>query len=318
MASPIFFNVYIDELFNILKKSGLGCTINNFYYGLLGYADDGALVAPSRLALQKMLDICQSYFDAHGIQISVCDIVEKSKTKCLAFNTKSVPASIILYGKPLPWVDFHSHLGHIIHKDQCTSHDLYSKRGEFISKVHSLRQELGDQEPEVFLKLVNIYFNSFYGSNLWDLFGAAANKVYTSWNVLIRDTFKLPYGTHRYILQDIDHNTHIRICLLRRFVKFYSHLKNSIKPEVRNLLETQKSDYRSTFGKNCLYLCKELKVSQMEEINSVNIGMIIKTPPTEQWRIAVLREKLDLRNGQYYGGQANNVVNALIDYLCRN
>ena len=54
VASPIFFNLYIDDLFSLLKNSGLGCTIDSFYYGFLGYADDGALLAPSRQALQQM------------------------------------------------------------------------------------------------------------------------------------------------------------------------------------------------------------------------------------------------------------------------
>ena len=101
VASPIFFNAYLDELFTILKKSGLGCIINGFYYGLFGYADDCSLLAPSWEALQKMLNICQHYFECHGIKISVNLDLKNSKTKCLAFNTKVVPAKIMLYNKPL-------------------------------------------------------------------------------------------------------------------------------------------------------------------------------------------------------------------------
>ena len=63
VASPIFFNAYLDELFTILKKSGLGCIINGLYYGLFGYADDCSLLAPSWEALQQMLNICQHYFE---------------------------------------------------------------------------------------------------------------------------------------------------------------------------------------------------------------------------------------------------------------
>ena len=87
VASPIFFNLYIDNLFTLLKDYGLGCTIENLYYGFLGYADDGALLAASRQAfLQQMLNICSSYFEAHDIKISVNDIVIKSKTKCFGIN----------------------------------------------------------------------------------------------------------------------------------------------------------------------------------------------------------------------------------------
>ena len=71
VASPTFFNIYINDLFNILRLSGFGCKINHLYYGMLGYADDCCLLTPSRWALQKMLDICNVYFKEHGIKISV-------------------------------------------------------------------------------------------------------------------------------------------------------------------------------------------------------------------------------------------------------
>ena len=71
VASPHYFNVYLDDLFIELKESGLGCYIDSFYYGILGYADDCALLSPSREALQKMVDICERYFSFHGIKISI-------------------------------------------------------------------------------------------------------------------------------------------------------------------------------------------------------------------------------------------------------
>ena len=82
------------------------------------------------------------------------------------------------------------------------------RRGEFISKVHVLRQELGDQHPEVFMKLVQLYLTSMYGSNLWNLFGDAAGKLYSAWNMLLKNTFGLPFATHRYyIVQYFRNNT---------------------------------------------------------------------------------------------------------------
>ena len=47
VASPSYFNLYIDEIFQLMKDSGLGCRIHNQYYGLIGYADDLALLAPA-------------------------------------------------------------------------------------------------------------------------------------------------------------------------------------------------------------------------------------------------------------------------------
>ena len=40
VSSPILFSVYIDDLFSILRNSGLGCYLHGAYFGCLGYADD--------------------------------------------------------------------------------------------------------------------------------------------------------------------------------------------------------------------------------------------------------------------------------------
>ena len=281
----------------------------------MGYADDGALLAPSRQALQQMLDICSNYFEVHGIKISVNDIVKKSKTKCLAINVHVIPESIKLYGKPLPWVDSHPHLGNLIHMDGSMDHDLLCKRGEFISKLHSLRQELGDQSPEVFIKLVNIYLLSMHGSNTWDLFGPAARQLFISWNVAIKTAFDLPHATHRFILQDMVNVPHLRVQLLKRFVKFYFHLKNNVKPEIRYLLHLQKNDFRSHFGRNCLYLRQELNTQYMEAINTRDISMPITTPNAENWRVPFVKDLISLRDS-HQDEISRPEIKDFLDHVC--
>ena len=317
VASPTFFNIYLDNLFNILKSSGLGCMIDNFYYGLLGYADDCALLSPSRNCLQKMLDICDKYFKEHGIKISTNIILEKSKTKCLAFNVSGVPANIRLYGLPLPWVESYKHLGHRIHSDESMDHDVLIKRGEFISNQHALRQELGDQNPDVFMSLVFVYLCSMYGSSLWNLYGEAADRLYASWNVLIKNVYDLPVDTHRYITKEMfSKQPHLRICLLKRFVKFFERLKSCNKPQVVHLFNLQKCDFRSTFGGNCMNLCNELNVERVEDINIKNISMRYDIDERDTWRIPFLKDLISLKKGNLGGELTNREIQDFIDLIC--
>ena len=51
VLSPSLFNIYIDGLFDELRQSGVGCIIESLYFGCIGYADDIALIVPSREAL---------------------------------------------------------------------------------------------------------------------------------------------------------------------------------------------------------------------------------------------------------------------------
>ena len=143
--------------------------------------------------------------------------MKKSKTKCIAFGLKTLtPEPIILEGKQLPWVDSWPHLGHLLHRDESLDHDLLQKRGQFIGKLHSLKQEFGNQDPIVYTKLVSIYLSSFYGSNLWDLFGEGANRLYKSWNIMIRMNFNLPRESHRFLLQPVSQQPHLKIELVKR------------------------------------------------------------------------------------------------------
>lgn len=318
VASPTFFNIYLDNLFNILRKSGLGCMVDNYYYGFLGYADDCALLSPSRVALEEMLGICEKYFKLHGIKISTNIVLKKSKTKCMAFNVTSDPAPITLYGRPLPWVPSYKHLGHFIHTDENMDFDLLQKRGEFIGNIHALRQELGNQDPHTFMSLIYIYMTSMYGSNLWNLYGPASDRLYATWNINIKNTYNLPYATHKYISQNMFSKPHIRTCLIKRFVNFYGKLKNSSKPQVSHLFNLQKSDFRSTFGKNCLYICRELGVTSIEDVCIDNLPMPYEMDINNAWRVPVLKELLSVREGFCETDFDKTDIQDMIHMLCCN
>ena len=147
-----------------------------------------------------MMDICKSYFDEQPNQ---CNFV-KNKTKCIVFGSNEVPAPIRIFdeniawedSKALPWVESWPHLGHLLHQDESLDHDLLQKRGRFIGKIHSLRQEFGQKDPIVYMKLVSVFLTSFYGSNLWDLFGDSAERLYSSWNIMVRYCYDIPRTSH--------------------------------------------------------------------------------------------------------------------------
>ena len=109
--SPIFFSLYIDDLFTILKNSGFGCYINNLFYGAVSYADDIVLMCPSRNGLQHMIDICYNFFKQLNLVISINTInPAKSKTKCMAFGIKNNPNPLRLNNISIPWTDSYVHL----------------------------------------------------------------------------------------------------------------------------------------------------------------------------------------------------------------
>ena len=109
---------------------------------------------------------------------------------------------------------------------------------------------------------------------------------------------------------------HIRICLLKRFVKFYDKLKMCNKPQVGHLFNLQKSDLRSTFGRNCRHICNEMNVTRVEDVIVNNISMPIKIEVGDSWRINFLKELLSLREGSYEVGISRNEIQDMIEYIC--
>ena len=89
VISSILFSFYMDNLFELLKNSGSGCVINNYYAGCFGYADDLFFLCPSRKGLQEMLDIAEKYVHEHSISFSTNPEPSKSKTKGIIFKEAS-------------------------------------------------------------------------------------------------------------------------------------------------------------------------------------------------------------------------------------
>ena len=78
IASPVLWAVYCDLLLKELRQLGLGAYVAGLYMGVAAYADDLVLIAPSRHAMQLMLDVCEDY----ATRYTDAD-PRKSKSKCI-------------------------------------------------------------------------------------------------------------------------------------------------------------------------------------------------------------------------------------------
>ena len=51
ISSPGYFGLYVNDMIELLRKQGIGCHILKTFIACIMFADDLALVAPSRVAL---------------------------------------------------------------------------------------------------------------------------------------------------------------------------------------------------------------------------------------------------------------------------
>ena len=201
-----------------LTKSGLGCHVAGMFTGVFIYADDILLLCPSRPGLQAMVTICEEFAKSNNMKFSTNPDPINSKTKCIIFSRKQSERigalPIILNNNDLPWVPDLKYLGSILESDSSMKKDMTTKRGKFIGKINSLRQEFYFVSPEVKVQLYNIYTTSFYGSMLYNLYSTECQR------------FQVHRQTHRYLIEELSECLHPKVLMASRLVKFNSNLIN--------------------------------------------------------------------------------------------
>ena len=319
VSSPLLFSIYIDDLLVLLRQSGFGCRLDSFYYGVLGYADDLLLLSASRSGLQAMVSICERFARLRRLKFSTNANPAQSKTKCIIFSkVKSCQvnvAPVILNGDPLPWVDKVKHLGNLMEQNNSMKRDCLVKRGKLIGKVNSLLQELHFATPTVKMRLLNTYVTSFYGSCLWDLYSPEVTRIYSTWNVTVRNVFNLPRTAHRYLIEGVSESVHPKTMLCSRFVSFMEAVSKGTKGSVRYLANLVRNDRRTLVGRTLTRIAEDCDTQRAVLSTSSVKNLVYWKPLVEnEWRIPMLRELVKVQVGESsLDGFDENEVTAMID-----
>ena len=330
VASPCFWNIYIDPLFSRLRKGGCGCTIAGVWCGVVGYADDLILLAPCRQAAQNMLQICEEFAKEYNISFSTDNDPAKSKSKAIYMigqgrRNLAKPVNLNLCGKELPWVDRAEHLGHALHSDGTMRQDIKEKRAQFIDTAVKIKESFSTAYPPQQIYAIEKYCCSWYGSSLWDLNSKEVEMVCASWRTCCKLTWDVPRATRSYLVQEtlIPEVTPLRVRLLMNFRGFFKSLLNSPSPEVQVVAMLAGLDITSTAGSNMELLRSETGMNpwtapyyKLKEalVNKATV----KIPPRDFWRPTYLAKLLEQRLALYHIGEDKAVegVQALIDSLC--
>ena len=304
----------------------MGCYICNVFFACFGYADDLLLLSASRSGLQELVKICEIFAKKKCLKFSTNINPDKSKTKCLIFSKRKVDSSkvppVVLNGDPLPWVSQVKHLGNTLQCDNTMRTDLAQKRGKLIGKLNSLSQEFYFVDPAVYVKILNTYAASFYGSSLWDLYSKDCERLFSAWNVAIRICFDVDRSTHRYFIEELSGSLHPKVMLCSRYSSFHQSLLICDKFPVRFLARLHHHDQRTVFGRTLLKIAKDCNNgSTLQPFPSKSL--VKKTmkyfavPDVEKWRPCMLKELLDVKNYRCaLPGFSSEEVSSLLKFVC--
>jgi len=97
VLSPVLFCIYLDVLLTTLCSSKIGCFVGTMFTGILAYADDIVLLAPTPQAMRCMLSICEKYAAEFGVMFNAT----KSKMQFLTNRPKDI--NDMLYNLCTSW-----------------------------------------------------------------------------------------------------------------------------------------------------------------------------------------------------------------------
>lgn len=250
-SSPSKFNLYIDELFSRLEKSGYGCEINGEYYGSLGYADDLALIAASKYHLLEMLKICSKF--ANEVDLTF----NPSKSVYMVFGNNKTDAdeTIIFNDVTVKSVSSTKYLGHWISSKPVCCYDYKPALGEYAGRVNSLCSSFSFIPYDIKYTLCQILCQTLYGCEIWRINDFILDKIDLSWRKSIRKLCQLPYRTHsRYLPFLVDHGG-LQQIVFSRIIGFFQACLKVSNVKINRIVNLVALGSSSSFSNSLMYLC---------------------------------------------------------------
>lgn len=192
LTSPRLFNLYMNGLIGELSSTGVGCHIDGVSINNISYADDMVLLSPSISALKRLLRICETYAEGHGLRYN------SRKSEILVFkagNKSYTPVPITLSGSELKQVSHFKYLGHWVSEDLKDDRDMERERRALAVRSNMLARRFRRCSDAVKVTLFKAYCQSMYTCSLWVNY---TRTTYSALRVQYNNAFRVLLGLPRY------------------------------------------------------------------------------------------------------------------------
>ena len=133
-------------------------------------------------------------------------------------------------------------------------------------------------------------------------------------NTAVQVLFKLPYSTHRYLIEPISEINHVNTMLWSRFIAFNESLRSSPKSCIRLLSNMCKNDARTFLCKNVTNIESDCGLSR-DILSKQFLKITLKFSPVHQdnvWKVNIVNELLGIKCNNV---QVDNFTYAEIDHM---
>ena len=194
--------------------SHCGCNLNGVSFNHLFYADDSVLCAPSPSALQKLINICESFAQENGILYNI------KKTKVMCFKPKCwkkiyIP-SFTLCDNILSVVSNEKYLGVILSDELKDDKDLMRQLRCIYSYGNMLVKKFKKCSDNIKTHIFRTYCSNFYACQLWCNYSSSVyKKVKVAFNNVYRSLMSIKRGSS-ISMAFVQNNLNTFDCLIRK------------------------------------------------------------------------------------------------------
>ena len=232
VLSPLLFDVYVNELSELLNKSGIGGNLGRTIINHMLYADDICIVSLSSSGLQHLLNIhvCSDYCERHDLTFNA------KESMCMYFSTsinKHCGIPVIYLGNcERQFVNEVKYLGVMIHSSMKTTIDVTRQTKKFYMQANLLLRNFRHCSDDVKCSLFQTYCTNMYCCQLWfNSTKSSINKLSTSYNSVLRRLlcFSKPYSaSNMFVSRGIPSIAELLRKSIYRFTKRIEVSSNSI------------------------------------------------------------------------------------------
>ena len=131
--------------------------------------------------------------------------------------------------------------------------------------------------------------------------------------------FDLPYNTHRYLVEPVSGQLHLKKLLIKRFLSFIRQVNRSSKILPKQLLHFIQNDTRSITGSNIRRILLLTKRTEIDDITVEDIEDIEYAELSEEncWRVNLINEITDIKFGQLeVNGFSQEEYEEILQFAC--
>jgi len=175
--SPIFFNIFINDLPDIFTENSYPPKLLKTSIPALMYADDLILLSCSKEGLQSSLNNLENYCNIWALDVNM------NKTKVIVFNStsKTIKGEVFFNGKNVEFVRQYTYLGVTFSSGGKFTDAKQSLTGKGLKAYFKLCKSLGRNTPHIKMSL-HIFEHVvkpilLYGSEIWGCFDTSSRKL---------------------------------------------------------------------------------------------------------------------------------------------